>query len=92
MMQKFKFVVSVMAESLDTEVVAASIKECLTDALPAGVLATVKDEGGKPMTHQGYLVARKRVFGIGVDEAGDGANPKPVKAPNLEAPAETAAE
>ena len=48
-----------------------TIKQALTDGLPADTLTLVKSDGVKEYSEQGWKVARNRKFGIGVKEAGD---------------------
>jgi hypothetical protein len=78
-MKKFAFVVDVVADELDRESVADSIRECLTDALPSDVHASVKSGEVKAFSEQGYKVWRARVTGVTAEQAGDSANPKKVK-------------
>ena len=75
-MNKYSFVVDVVASDLDREVVVDSISECLRDALPADVHANVKAGEIKSFSEQGYKVWRARVTGVTAEAAGDAANPK----------------
>ena len=86
-MQKFSFNVDVVADSLDRESVVDSIRECLTDALPSDVHASVKAGEVKAFSEQGYKVWRARVTGVTADAAGDAANPKKSKRETAEATA-----
>jgi len=78
-MQKFTFNVDVVATDLDRESVAESIRECLSDALPGDVHASVKAGEVKAFSEQGYKVWRARVTGVTAEAAGDAANPKKAK-------------
>lgn len=78
-MQKFSFNVDVVATDLDREVVVESIRECLADALPGDVHASVKAGEVKAFSEQGYKVWRARVTGVTAQAAGDAANPKKTK-------------
>ena len=92
---KFAFSVDIVAgrDSVDREAVANAIANFLDETYGAAVENIgVKAGEVKNFSHQGYLVWRARVVGETVDKVGDGANPKKVKAPNLESPAEAAAE
>ena len=70
-MKKFSFAVDVVADELDREVVVESIRECLTDALPGDVHASVKAGEVKAFSEQGYKVWRARVTGVTAKQAGD---------------------
>ena len=78
-MQKFTFNVDVVATDLNREVVVESIRECLSDALPGDVHASVKAGEVKAFSEQGYKVWRARVTGVTAQAAGDAANPKKSK-------------
>lgn len=84
-MKKFAFVVDVVADELDREVVVDSIRECLRDGLPSDVHASVKAGEVKAFSEQGYKVWRARVTGVTAEAAGDAANPKKVKKELVEA-------
>ena len=86
-MQKFSFNVDIVADSLDRDVVVESIRECLSDALPSDVHASVKAGEVKAFSEQGYKVWRARVTGVTADAAGDAANPKKSKRETSEATA-----
>jgi len=86
-MQKFSFNVDIVADSLDRDVVVESIRECLSDALPSDVHASVKAGEVKAFSEQGYKVWRARVTGVTADAAGDAANPKKSKRETAEATA-----
>ena len=75
-MKKFSFIVDVVAEELDREVVVDSISTCLTDALPGDVHANVKAGEVKAFSEQGYKVWRARVTGVTAKQAGDAHNGK----------------
>lgn len=79
-MQKFAFVVDVVADELDRDSVAESIRSCLQDCLPNDVHASVKAGEVKSFSEQGYKVWRARVTGVTAEAAGDAANPKKIKA------------
>jgi len=70
-MKAFSFLATIAAESLDTEVVTESLRDCLAETLPDGTLAYVKLNGIKIYSEQGYKVARMRKFGISAKQAGD---------------------
>ena len=78
-MKKFSFVVDIVAGDLDREVVVDTIGECLRDALPSDVHASVKAGEIKSFSEQGYKVWRARVTGVTAEVAGDAANPKKSK-------------
>ena len=82
-MNKYTIPVIVVCENLDTEVVQTSLAECLRDGLPEGTMCIVQEASVKPLSEQGAKVLRARVFGVTAEQAGDAANPKPVKAPVL---------
>ena len=84
-MQKFSFNVDVVATDLDREVVVESIRECLADALPGDVHASVKAGEVKAFSEQGYKVWRARTTGVTAEQAGDAANPKKSKKELVEA-------
>lgn len=75
-MQKFAFSVDIVADELDRDSVAESIRSCLADSLPGDVHASVKAGEVKSFSEQGYKVWRARVTGVTADAAGDAANPK----------------
>lgn len=89
---KYTIPVVVVCENLDTEVVQASLAECLRDSLPETTMCFIQGASVKPLSEQGFKVLRARCTGVTAEQAGDAANPKPVKAPSLEAPAEVSAE
>lgn len=90
---KFAFSVDIVAGDLDREAVANAIADMLDERFGASVENIgVKAGIVKKFSEQGYKVWRSRVTGVSADEAGDSANPKKVKAPNLEAPAEAVSE
>jgi len=78
-MKKFSFIVDVVADDLDREVVVDSISECLRDGLPSDVHANIKAGEVKSFSEQGYKVWRARVTGVTAQAAGDAANPKKTK-------------
>jgi hypothetical protein len=84
-MQKFAFVVDVVATELDRESVVEAIRTCLTDSLPTDVHASVKAGEVKAFSEQGYKVWRARVTGVTAEVAGDAANPKKAKKELVEA-------
>ena len=84
-MQKFAFSVDVVADALDRDAVAESIRECLSGSLPDGVHASVKAGEVKAFSEQGYKVWRARVTGVTAEVAGDAANPKKSKKELVEA-------
>ena len=71
-MKAFSFNVTIAAEALDCEVIEDTIRQALTDGLPDGTLTFCKAGGVKNYSEQGWKVTRKRLFGIGIKEAGDG--------------------
>lgn len=75
-MKKFSFVVDVVADDLDREVVVDSIRSCLNDALPGDVHSNVKAGEVKAFSEQGYKVWRARVTGVTAEQAGDAHNAK----------------
>jgi len=75
-MKKFSFVVDVVADDLDREVVVDSIRSCLSDALPGDIHASVKAGEVKAFSEQGYKVWRARVTGVTAKQAGDAHNGK----------------
>lgn len=75
-MKKFSFIVDIVADDLDREVVVDSISTCLTDALPGDVHANVKAGEVKAFSEQGYKVWRARVTGVTAKQAGDAHNGK----------------
>jgi len=75
-MKKFSFIVDVIADDLDREVVVDSISTCLADALPSDVHANVKAGEVKSFSEQGFKVFRARVMGITAKQAGDAHNGK----------------
>ena len=75
-MKKFSFIVDIVADDLDREVVVDSIGECLRDALPGDVHANVKAGEVKAFSEQGYKVWRARVTGVTAKAAGDAHNSK----------------
>jgi len=75
-MKKFSFIVDVVADDLDREVVVDSISTCLADALPSDVHANVKAGEVKSFSEQGYKVWRARVTGVTAKAAGDAHNSK----------------
>lgn len=75
-MKKFSFVVDIVADALDREVVIDSISSCLTETLPDDVHANVKAGEIKAFSEQGYKVWRARVTGVTAKQAGDAHNGK----------------
>lgn len=75
-MQKFSFVVDIVASDLDRGSVVDQISACLADNLPGDVHANVKAGEVKAFSEQGWKVFRARVLGITAEQAGDAANPK----------------
>jgi hypothetical protein len=75
-MKKFSFVVDVVADDLDREVVVDSIRSCLSDTLPDEIHASVKAGEVKAFSEQGYKVWRARVTGVTAKAAGDAHNSK----------------
>ena len=84
-MQKFAFIVDVVAGELDREAVAESIRACLSETLPDDVHASVKAGEVKAFSEQGYKVWRARVTGVTAEQAGDAASPKKAKKELVEA-------
>lgn len=78
-MQKFSFIVDIVADDLDRDDVVSSISSCLSESLPSDVHANVKAGEVKAFSEQGYKVWRARVTGVTADVAGDAANPKKAK-------------
>jgi hypothetical protein len=78
-MQKFSFIVDIVADDLDRDDVVSSISSCLSESLPSDVHANVKAGEVKAFSEQGYKVWRARVTGVTADAAGDAANPKKAK-------------
>lgn len=58
----------------DAEVLRVTLEDALSDALPESTLFNVLYRGTKKYSEQGGKVARKRIFGVSVEQAGDGAN------------------
>jgi hypothetical protein len=79
-MQKFSFIVDIVADDLDRDDVVSSISSCLSESLPSDVHANVKAGEVKSFSEQGYKVWRARVTGVTAEQAGDAANPKAAKA------------
>lgn len=75
-MQKFSFIVDIVADDLDRDDVVSSISSCLSESLPSDVHANVKAGEVKAFSEQGYKVWRARVTGVTAEAAGDAANPK----------------
>ena len=71
-MKVYKFEIAIASDVLDTEVVEDTTRQALADGLPDGTLVMVKAQGIKDYSEQGWKVARNRVFGVSVKEAGDG--------------------
>lgn len=78
-MKVYQFAVTVACDALDTEVVEDTLRQALVDGLPEDTLALVKGCGIKHYSEQGWKVSRKRIFNIGVAEAGDGHKAKATK-------------
>jgi hypothetical protein len=78
-MKAYSFVVTIASEALDTEVIEDTLRQALVDGLPDETLAFVKGSGVKDYSEQGWKVARNRMFGIGVKDAGDGRKAKTSK-------------
>jgi hypothetical protein len=57
----------------DIEVLKIALQDALYDALPETILFDVTYRGTKEYSEQGGKVARKRIFGVSVAQAGDGA-------------------
>lgn len=76
MMKKFSFVVDVVADELDRDEVAGTIRDCLTSNLPGDVYSNVKAGEIKAFSEQGWKVFRARVMGITAKQAGDAHNGK----------------
>lgn len=79
-MQKFSFIVDIVASDLDRGSVVDQISACLADNLPSDVHANVKAGEVKAFSEQGYKVWRARVTGVTAEAAGDAASPKKAKA------------
>ena len=66
---------SVIIEGLqDAEVIEMALLDALAEALPETTMVNVSCAGVKSYSEQGGKVARKRIFGVDVKQAGDGAN------------------
>lgn len=78
-MKKFSFAVDVVADELDRDSVADSIRSCLADALPSDIHANVKIGETKAFSEQGYKVWRARVTGVTAEQAGDAHDGKVAK-------------
>lgn len=61
----------------DEEVILEILLDALAEALPETTMVNVSCSGVKTYSEQGGKVARKRLFGVSVEQAGDGANVKP---------------
>jgi hypothetical protein len=67
-----------IGQNVDVEVLELAIYDALAEALPENVMVKVTHSGVKIYpTEQGMKVARKRVFGVSVQQAGDGAKQEP---------------
>jgi hypothetical protein len=75
-MNKYSFIVDVVAGDLDRDEVVDSLRSCLSGSLPGDVHANVKAGEVKAFSEQGYKVWRARVTGVTAEQAGDAANPK----------------
>jgi hypothetical protein len=75
-MNKYSFIVDIVADDLDREVVVDSIRSCLSDTLPGDVFSHVKSGEVKAFSEQGFKVFRARVMGITAKQAGDAHNSK----------------
>jgi hypothetical protein len=84
-MHVYRFEVAVASEVLDHEVVEQTISSALADALPDETPVVVKAQGIKDYSEQGWKVARSRIFGISVKDAGDGHKAKTSKIEEVEA-------
>lgn len=71
-MTVFSFDVKVATADLDCEVVTDTLTEALREALPDGTLVLARPNKVMDYSSQGWKNTRKRVFGIGVAEVGDG--------------------
>lgn len=60
--------------SQDAEVIEMALLDALAEALPETTMVNVSCDGVKTYSEQGGKVARKRIFGVDVKQAGDGAN------------------
>lgn len=92
---KYSFGVDIVGleDCIDREAVAQAIADMLDEKFGASVEDIgVKAGAVKKFSEQGRKVWRARVTGVTADQAGDSANPKKVKAPSLEAPAEAVSE
>jgi len=58
----------------DVQVLKLALEDAMYDALPETTLFNVLYRGTKKYSEQGGKVARKRIFGVSVAQAGDGAN------------------
>lgn len=57
----------------DNEVIIETLLDALAEALPETTMVNVSCKGTKTYSEQGGKVARKRIFGVSVEQAGDGA-------------------
>jgi len=60
----------------DVEILKMALQDAMYEALPETTLFNVLYTGTKKYSEQGGKIARKRIFGVGVKQAGDGANQK----------------
>lgn len=58
----------------DHEVIIEAVLDAMAEALPETTMVHVSCKGVKTYSEQGGKVARKRIFGVSVEQAGDGAN------------------
>jgi len=56
----------------DVQVLKIALEDAMSEALPETTLYNVLYRGTKRYSEQGGKVARKRIFGVGVEQAGDG--------------------
>ena len=70
-MKAYSFNITVASDSLDTDEVTSFVSASLEEHLPEEALVSVKSDGVKQYSEQGWKVARQRKFGIDVKQAGD---------------------
>ena len=58
----------------DVQVLKLALEDAMFEALPETTLFNILYRGTKRYSEQGGKVARKRIFGVSVQQAGDGAN------------------
>lgn len=71
-MKAYSFLCTVFADALDSEVIEDTMRQAVVDGLPDGTPVHVKGHGIKEYSEQGAKVARARLFGVTVKDAGDG--------------------